>query len=289
MHPFKSNMKIVKTRSEINSVLLPPKEAGKIVGLVPTMGALHNGHLEIANRALEENDVIIVSIFVNPTQFNDKSDLDKYPRNLEADLLKLQTISKDIIVFAPTVDQMYGEKPVANSYDFKGLDKGMEGEYRPGHFQGVATVVDKLLSVVKPDKAYFGEKDYQQLLIIKSLVEQSDLEVEIVACPIIREKNGLALSSRNARLSKRLKDEASFIYKTLKTAKNKFGTESAASVSEWVNEEFAKHSDFDLEYFVIANAEDLSIADKKVEGNKYRAFVATYAEGVRLIDNVALN
>ena len=282
-------MQIVKTRTEINSVLLPLKEEGHKIGLVPTMGALHRGHLEIVSRAIEENDMVVVSIFVNPTQFNDKSDLDKYPRDLDADLLLLQKISEDIIVFAPTVQQMYGVKPVSNSYDFKGLDRGMEGEYRTGHFQGVATIVDKLLSTVKPDKAYFGEKDYQQLLIIKSLVAQRNLKVEIIACPIIREKNGLALSSRNAHLSKRLKDEASFIYKTLKAAKNKFGIESATSVTDWVNEEFNAHSEFDLEYFVIADAGDLSVADRKIEGKKYRAFIATYAEGVRLIDNVALN
>ena len=282
-------MRIVKTTSEINSELLSYREAGRSIGLVPTMGALHRGHLEIVNRALEENETVVVSIFVNPTQFNDKSDLNKYPRTWEADLEALRRISEDLLIFAPAVEEMYSDGLVSNSYDFQGLDKTMEGLYRPGHFEGVATIVEKLLITVNPDRAYFGEKDYQQLQIIRTVVHQRELDVAIVPCPIVRENNGLALSSRNARLSKRLKEEASFIYNTLKTAKIKFGTESAASVTQWAENSIRAHSDFELEYFVIANAENLQAIEEKIEGEKYRAFVAVYAEGIRLIDNVALN
>ncbi len=282
-------MQVVKSTSELNSVLLRPREEGLVIGLVPTMGALHSGHLEIVRRAQTENDTVVVSIFVNPTQFNDKSDLDKYPRTMEDDLQLLGNISKDILVFAPSVDEMYDHGVVSNSYDFKGLETAMEGKYRPGHFEGVATIVEKLLTAVNPDKAYFGEKDYQQLQIIRSLVRQRELPVQIVPCSIVRESNGLAMSSRNARLSKRLKKEASFIFDTLKTAKIKFGTESANSITRWALNRFEAHPDFEPEYFVIADSENLRAVDERKEGKKYRAFVAVYAEGIRLIDNVALN
>lgn len=282
-------MHVAKTTSGIDSILGPEREALNSIGLVPTMGALHRGHLEIVRRAIDENETVVVSIFVNPTQFNDKSDLDKYPRTWEADMEALGSISDEILVFAPTVDEMYSDGLGSNSYDFMGLDERMEGSYRPGHFEGVATIVEKLLLSVKPDRAYFGEKDYQQLQIIRSLVDQRGLGVQIIPCPIVREKNGLALSSRNARLSKRLKSEASFIYETLKSAKTKFGTESAASVTQWAENSIRAHEDFELEYFVIADAENLLPITQKRIGEKYRAFVAVYAEGVRLIDNVALN
>ncbi len=282
-------MQVVITTSEINSELLRHREAGRSIGLVPTMGALHMGHLEIVQRALAENEIVVVSIFVNPTQFNDSADLDKYPRTMEADLNLLGNISQEILVFAPGVNQMYDKGLVSNSYDFKGLETAMEGEYRPGHFQGVATIVEKLLLAVKPDRAYFGEKDYQQLQIIRSLVNQRELSVQIVPCPIVRESNGLAMSSRNARLSKRLKEEASFIFETLKAAKMKFGTESADSITEWAINRFEAHPDFEPEYFVIADAENLRADVTKNKDKKYRAFVAVYTEGIRLIDNVALN
>ncbi len=165
----------------------------------------------------------------------------------------------------------------------------MEGRFRPGHFQGVATVVEKLLRVVDPNRAYFGEKDYQQLQIIKKMVEQERIPVEIIGCDIVREENGLAMSSRNKRLSKRLRKEASFIYRNLKTAKKQFGTESASSVTGWVEEQFSSHPDLELEYFVIADSSTLKPVQRKRKDKKYRAFIAVYAEGIRLIDNVALN
>ena len=282
-------MLILKTISETKALIKRLHESGSAIGLVPTMGALHQGHLDIVRRAVQENQRVMVSIFVNPTQFNDPSDLDKYPQNLETDRARLSEISEDIILFVPEISEMYPNAAVSDLYDFKGLDKIMEGNFRPGHFQGVATIVEKLLRVIEPDKAYFGEKDYQQLQIIKSLVNQKRLEVEIISCSIVREANGLAMSSRNARLSKRLRNEASFIYKTLKSAKVQFGMKSARSVTEWVYDQFKGHPDLSIEYFLIADDQKLRPVLRKVKGKKYRAFIAAYAEDIRLIDNIALN
>jgi len=282
-------MRVLNTIDAIRSEIQAQKSAGKLVGLVPTMGALHKGHLEIVRRAVVETDVVVVSIFVNPTQFNDANDLEKYPRDLETDLSLLTEISPNILVFAPDVKEIYSDGLVSAQFEFNGLDHRMEGSFRPGHFQGVATVVEKLLNIVGPDIAYFGEKDYQQLLIIKSLVKQQNIPVVIVGCSIVREASGLALSSRNARLTKRLRQEASFIHTSLKAAKDQFGTKSAASIVQMVENQFANHPDLDLEYIVIADELNLKPLVKKIKGKKYRAFIAVYAEGIRLIDNLALN
>ncbi len=282
-------MQVLNTINAIRSEIHERKSAATVVGLVPTMGALHRGHLEIVRRAVAKNGVVVVSIFVNPTQFNDKSDLESYPRDLIKDLSLLSDISPDILVFAPDVKEMYSDGLVSDQYEFNGLDQQMEGRYRPGHFQGVATVVEKLLNIVRPDVAYFGKKDYQQLLIIKSLVKQCRIPVQIVGCSIVREASGLALSSRNDRLTKRLRQEASFIYHSLKAAKVQFGMKSAASVVKWIENQFADHPDLDLEYIVIADELNLKPVVRKIKGKKYRAFIAVYAEGIRLIDNVALN
>lgn len=282
-------MRILRSIEEIIPALDSFRRKGSTIGLVPTMGALHEGHLAIVHRAIDENEVVVVSIFVNPTQFNDSADLDKYPRSLSQDLSLLAKISEDIVVFVPEVKEMYSDGIVSKSYDFKGLDKEMEGQFRPGHFHGVATIVEKLLKIVMPNRAYFGEKDYQQLQIIRRLVAQTELPVDIIGCSIVREISGLALSSRNAHLSKRLRKEASFIFKTLKTAKVKFGIESAKKVMDWVKKEFVNHQDLELEYFVIADDQNLKPISSKNKGKKYRAFIAVYAEGIRLIDNVALN
>jgi len=282
-------MRVVKTIDAIKSEVGKLKKAQTAVGLVPTMGALHSGHLEIVRAAVANNGAVIVSIFVNPTQFNDKSDLERYPRDLETDLALLTEVSPDIIVFAPEVEEIYTRGPASAHYEFDGLDLPMEGRFRPGHFQGVATVVEKLLEIIEPDRAYFGEKDYQQLLIIKSLVEQRQIPVQIVGCPIVRDSEGLALSSRNARLSKRLRKEASFIYNTLKTAKVQFGTKSAISVVNWVENQIENHPELELEYFTVADELNLKPALRKQKGKKYRGFIAVYVEGIRLIDNLALN
>ena len=262
---------------------------GESKGMVPTMGALHSGHISLVKKALNENKHTIVSIFVNPTQFNNAEDLEKYPQTLKEDIALLETASKDIVVFAPSAQEIYNSDIKSESYNFDGLEKVMEGEFRDGHFDGVGTIVEKLFSIAKPDNAYFGEKDYQQLQIIKKLVEIKKIPVNVIGCPIVREESGLAMSSRNERLTPKLRTEAAFIYKTLKDAKQKFGTESALEVTEWITAQFKKNDLLELEYFTITNADDLQTIKIKSENKKYRAFIAVYANDIRLIVNIALN
>ena len=281
-------MLLIKTRKQLKEHLLALDKKDDL-GLVPTMGALHIGHAALIQRAVAENSVVVVSIFVNPTQFNNPEDLKNYPQTLTADLEIIGNIAKGIIVFTPSIQEMYTEKVKSESYDFYGLDKVMEGAFRAGHFDGVGTIVEALLTLVKPTRAYFGEKDFQQLQIIKKLAEIRNIPVEIIGCPIVREANGLAYSSRNERLSKSMRDKASFIYRTLKAAKKKFGTESAINVKDWVQKQFEQHPDLKLEYIEIAPANTLKPVLRKYKNIKYRAFIAVYAEEVRLIDNIALN
>lgn len=281
-------MLLIKTRKQLKEHLLALDKKDDL-GLVPTMGALHIGHAALIQRAVAENSVVVVSIFVNPTQFNNTDDLKNYPQTLTSDLEIIGNIAKDIIVFTPGIHEMYTEKVKSESYDFDGLDTVMEGAYRAGHFDGVGTIVEALLTLVKPTRAYFGEKDFQQLQIIKKLTKIRNIPVEIIACPIVRESNGLAYSSRNERLSKSMREKASFIYRTLKAAKIKFGTESAINVKDWVKKQFEQHPDLKLEYIEIAPANTLKPIQRKYKNIKYRAFIAVYAEEVRLIDNIALN
>ncbi len=281
-------MVLVTTQQELLSQLIPRQKNQKI-GFVPTMGALHAGHLSLVSRAISENQKVVVSIFVNPTQFDNKEDLKKYPKTLEADINILSTISKDLVIFAPSVKDMYTKTVATKSYQFNGLDKVMEGAFRDDHFNGVGTIVEALLNLVQPDRAYFGEKDFQQLQIIKKMVELHKIPVEIIGCPIVRESSGLAMSSRNERLSKLVRKEASFIYKILEQAKVKFGTNSAKYVKDWVTAQFQTNAYLKLEYFEIADVRTLKSIDKKIKNKKYRAFIAVYADGIRLIDNIALN
>ncbi|NAS12596.1 pantoate--beta-alanine ligase [Poritiphilus flavus] len=282
-------MRVFDAKLKLQSQLRLMRSENNTIGMVPTMGALHEGHLALVRQALSENDVVVVSIFINPTQFNNPEDLNKYPRSMEQDSKLLSELSEELLIFAPGIREMYPESVESVSYNFDGIEEVMEGKHRPGHFDGVATIVEALLRAVSPDRAYFGEKDYQQLQIVRKLVSQKQLPIEIMGCPIVREPSGLAMSSRNERLPKRLRKEASFIYKTLQAAKVKFGTESAIEVSDWVDNEFNIHPDLELEYFEIADAETLRPIRRKQKENKYRAFIAVYAEGIRLIDNIALN
>ena len=282
-------MKVIRTKKEMEAFRLRLQKEGATLGLVPTMGALHDGHLELVRRACSENDTVLVSIFVNPTQFNNPEDLDKYPKNLDADLGKLEGIPCDIRVFAPEVSEMYGDGVKSRNFDFNGMDRVMEGRYRPGHFDGVGTIVESLLKLTRPDRAYFGEKDYQQLQIIRSLVSQQGIPVAIVSCPIVREPDGLAMSSRNQLLTKRLRPKAGFIHQTLLEAKSRFGTESAEEVKAFVRETFASQPDFELEYMEIADADTLEPVIRKDDDKTYRGFIAAYLDGVRLIDNIPLN
>lgn len=259
------------------------------IGFVPTMGALHKGHLSLVHRALEENDVVVVSIFVNPTQFNNSTDLEKYPRTPEKDLSLLEDVTKDLIIYLPQVSDIYEEKVASNEYDFEGLENEMEGKHRKGHFDGVGTVLSKFFKIVKPNNAYFGEKDFQQLQIVKKLVAVENLPVNIVGCEILREDNGLAMSSRNARLTKQQFEEAAIIYKVLKEVREKFGSHSISELNKIVSERFLLNTDIELEYFEIANEETLKASEFKNDSNKYRAFIAAFLGEVRLIDNMPLN
>ncbi len=282
------SMPVIKTKNKLT------EELNKLgnnqdLGLVPTLGALHKGHASLIQKAVKENKIVVVSIFVNPTQFNNKEDLDKYPKTLAADVQLISAISDEIIVFAPDVAEIYPDTVIPKIYDFEGLDKVMEGEFRDDHFNGVGTIVEELLKTVKPTRAYFGEKDFQQLRIIQKLTEIQHIPVEIIGCEIIRENHGLAMSSRNERLSEGIRLKAAFIYDTLKTAKIKFGMENALNVKDWVAKEFEKIDEFQLEYFDITDVETLTPIQNKINNVKYRAFIAVYVEDVRLIDNIALN
>ena len=263
-------------------------KTGASLGFIPTMGALHKGHLSLINRAKLENDFIVVSIFVNPTQFDNKQDLLKYPRTLKKDLALLESVDCDF-VFAPSVQEIYNDNIGVSQFDFDGLEFEMEGKHRSGHFNGVGTIVKKLFEIVKPTRAYFGEKDFQQLQIIKKLVQTNKIPVQIIGCEIYRENDGLAMSSRNTRLTKVQRNEATFIYKTLNEAKEKFSNNSINEVIKWIENEFAKNAILELEYFEIANIKTLKSAKRKSSKSNYRAFIAAFAGDVRLIDNIALN
>ena len=283
-------MKIFYKKSNLVQYLDELKIKTKTIGFVPTMGALHNGHLSLVKTGLIDNDFVVVSVFVNPTQFNNKEDLDKYPRTLDSDVSLLKTVDKNkILVYAPTVEDIYGKNITSQSFEFDGLEHEMEGAYRPGHFDGVGTIVKRLFEIVRPDKAYFGQKDFQQLQIIKKLVELHKIPVEVVGCPIHRAEDGLAMSSRNTRLTKAHRNVAPFIYKTLKSAKTKFGIKSANSVTEWVEAQFREQPLLELEYFIIADTKTLKPVKRKSTKKTYRAFIAVYAGDIRLIDNIALN
>ena len=256
------------------------------LGLVPTMGALHDGHLALVKKAVEENEKVVVTIFVNPTQFDDQKDLDAYPKTLEDDLEKLACFGEQIAVYAPEVEDLYPKEAVSEHYDFGELETTMEGGSRKGHFQGVATIVQKLLKGFMPTRAYFGEKDYQQLAIIHALVQQKELPIEIVDCPIVREKDGLAMSSRNRRLSEKQRAIAPQIYSSLTQVVEKKHTHSIEEINRWVIAFFEQQAEFELDYFCIADARSLQPRRDKNTAQNARAFIAVKMGEIRLIDNV---
>ncbi|MDP4600259.1 MAG: pantoate--beta-alanine ligase [Polaribacter sp.] len=280
-------MKIFKKRDQLKSFLEESKKNKKTIGFVPTMGALHKGHLFLIEQAKKKNDLTVASIFVNPTQFNNQEDLDNYPKTLEKDIELLESVSCDVL-FVPTIDEIYHKNVVSNKFDFDGLEHEMEGKYRAGHFDGVGTIVKTLFEIVSPKNAYFGEKDFQQLQIIKKLVTKNQLPISIKGCAIYREKDGLAMSSRNARLSSEQRKVAPIIYKILKKVKKKFPEETEGEISEWVENQFKNHPFLQLEYFTIADEKSLKPINIKEFDKKYRAFIAVFAGNIRLIDNIQL-
>lgn len=282
-------MLIFKTQEELKNHLHSNFPSNQTIGFVPTMGALHQGHLSLIQKSISENDSTVMSIFVNPNQFNNVTDLENYPRTLESDVTKLKQINDAIIVFAPSVEEIYQGNTKARHFNFDGLENEMEGKHRPGHFNGVGTIVKRLFEIVQPNKAYFGEKDFQQLQIVKKMVEKTKLPVEIIGQPIFRESNGLAMSSRNERLTAFQKEEAAFIYQTLQEVKNQFGTKSIAELINWTENKFKNNANFTLEYFEIADEATLKSSEIIEQNKKYRAFIAVFMNDVRLIDTISLN
>lgn len=279
-------MMLVRTKEELQEQLKVLNKKGSI-GFVPTMGALHNGHLSLVEQAGYENGVVVVSIFVNPTQFNDPGDLIRYPRNLEADLKLLGTIGCQL-VFAPSVQEIYPE-PDNRNFNFGPLEQVMEGTHRPGHFNGVAQVVSKLFEIVNPDRAYFGLKDFQQLAVIRKLVKQLEIPVEIVPCPIVREKSGLAMSSRNELLSAEERENAALIYQALLQAQNLAGQISVRELEKRVTATINKNPFLSVEYFEIVDSENLQPVNTWDEKGEKIGCIAVYCGKVRLIDNIVLN
>ena len=272
---------------ELKVALQVARKAHKTIGFVPTMGALHEGHLELIKKAISENDICVCSIFVNPIQFNNPSDLKKYPRDLEKDYKLLESVGCQM-VFVPSSDEMYPE-PDLTQFNFGHLDKVLEGKFRPGHFNGVAIVVKKLFQIVEPDRAYFGEKDFQQLAIINKLVEIENLGLKIIPCPIIREKDGLAMSSRNVRLTAEERLLAPRIYKSLLSIKQNFKSEHSAIIIKNSIKELNEIDGMKVEYLEIVNAKTLQPISK-TEENKggITALIATFLGKVRLIDNIRI-
>lgn len=281
---YNYQMLVVDTIKQLRSFLAEARAVGKSVGLVPTMGALHEGHASLVERSVVENRVTVVSVFVNPTQFNDKGDLERYPRTLEADCHLLERLGADY-VFAPSVEEMYPE-PDTRVFDFTPIDKVMEGIYRPGHFNGVAQIVSKLFMYVEPDRAYFGEKDFQQLAIIREMVRQMDFRLEVVGCPIVREQDGLALSSRNALLTAEQRQTALAISKTLFSSVEYAKNHTLAETKQMVEESIAATEGLELEYYEMVDGNTLQPIAVWENADYIVGCITVYCGKVRLIDNI---
>jgi pantoate--beta-alanine ligase len=275
-------MILIETIAKLKEILLRMKSSGKTIGLVPTMGALHEGHISLIKKAKSENQVVVVSIFVNPLQFDKQADLEKYPRDLEKDLLLIENITD--IVFAPAVQEIFPTEPT-EMYNFGELENIMEGASRPGHFNGVATVVNRLFEYVEPNKAYFGEKDFQQLAIIRLLIEQIKKEIAIVSCPVVRETNGLAMSSRNQLLSFAKRNIASKVYGTINKAKQLSVTQTK-KITDFVLAEIKKIEPIKLDYFTIVDDSTFQPIDSLDDAKGVVACVAFFVGDVRLIDMI---
>ena len=278
-------MEILRSKEALRAYIERNREMGKIIGFAPTMGAFHDGHLSLFAAARKENNLVVASIFINPTQFNNPADLHNYPRTMEADIQLLQSTGDVDALYIPAVSDMYPHGTKSKSYDFGGLENQMEGRFRTGHFDGVGTVVEELFLQVRPDNAFFGEKDYQQLRIIEHLSQSKKMGIKIHPVPIMREKNGLAMSSRNERLSSEVRQAAGMIYQTLQRVDEWFRVLSIEEIKKRVEDIFAKEKYFNLEYFVIADEQTLEETDFFYKDRSYRAFIAVYAGEIRLIDN----
>ena len=268
----------------LNNALINRKGS---LGLVPTMGSLHNGHLSLVEKAVKENSNVIVTIFVNPTQFDNKSDLENYPQNLKNDLEQLQKFN-NVLVYVPDIKDLYPKNTSSKKYNFGRLDKIMEGESRVNHFNGVATIVEKLFKIFKPNFAYFGEKDFQQLIIIKSLLKQKSLKVKIISCPTVRENDGLAMSSRNKLLNKKERKTATVLYRTLLEAKGLMNSSEPKEIEKPISTKFSNIKDIDLLYFKILTEGSFADLKNLKDKENFRAFIACNIGNIRLIDNMIL-
>ncbi len=282
-------MEVLKSKKVLQDFIERQKEMGKKIGFAPTMGALHNGHLSLYTEARQENDLVVSSIFVNPTQFNNAEDLEKYPRDINRDILILEKSGLVDAVYIPEVTDIYPEKTESRHYEFDGLENEMEGKSRPGHFDGVGTVVEELFRQVKPDSAYFGEKDFQQLAIIKKMVEKNKIPVKIKGVSIFRAENGLALSSRNQRLLEDRRETSKVIFETLKKVNEWFRIVTVLEIKERVQDIFDHQRGMQLEYFLIADEKTLKETDFFYKDRNFRAFIVVVVDGVRLIDNMHLD
>lgn len=282
-------MKIFRSKKALQDFIERQKEMGLKIGFAPTMGALHRGHISLYEQAQKENDLVISSIFVNPTQFNNQADLEKYPRDTNRDIKILEKSGVVDAVYLPEIKDIYPEGLKSKTYDFDGLENEMEGKFRPGHFDGVGTVVEELLRQVKPDNAYFGEKDYQQLAIIEKLVTLLKLPVKIHGVPIFREESGLAMSSRNARLSEDEKKASKVLHETLIKVNEWFRIITVPEINDRVKEIFDDQRGMVLEYFEIADETTLKETDFFYRDKNYRAFIVVFVGDIRLIDNMHLD
>ena len=280
-------MKVINKTSDIQAIIEQFKNDGKSIGLVPTMGALHKGHLSLVKNSISNNDITVVSIFVNPTQFNNPNDLASYPRTVEKDLELLQTVGCDI-VFAPEADDIYSKSETESrfEFDFEGLDKVMEGKFRPGHFNGVVQIVSKLFDLVRPNRAYFGEKDFQQLAIIRLMTRRYNLPIEIVPCPIVREDLGLALSSRNSLLKDNEKQVASHIYAVLNESRQFVPQTEVEELKQCVIAAIEQKPELKVEYFDIVDGHTLKSIGKWDESDYVVGCITVFCGNVRLIDNI---
>tara|TARA_B100000795_G_scaffold262108_1_gene239601 strand:+ start:1017 stop:1865 length:849 start_codon:yes stop_codon:yes gene_type:complete len=281
-------MKVFKTKKELKTYFKEFRSKNSKIGFVATMGALHKGHLSLIDKSKEDNDITVASIFVNPTQFDKKEDLENYPKTLEIDLSLLKNGLCDV-VFIPSVNEIYNKSITSDSFDFDGLEDEMEGEFRKGHFNGVGTIVKTLFEIITPTNAYFGEKDFQQLQVIRKMVEKNCMNVSVVGCPIYRESDGLAMSSRNSRLSLEERRAASIIYQTLKDINHKINSHLLDVLKKQVSDQFKNHPLFELEYFTIADEITLKSVSNISPNTPLRAFIAIQTNSVRLIDNISIN
>jgi pantoate--beta-alanine ligase len=276
-------------KSEVKNELKANIANKDIIGLVPTMGSLHMGHLSLIKTAVENCNQVWVSIFINPTQFNNESDLKNYPKNFKKDIRLIESVSKKIKVFCPEINEMYEKGLNYNQYNFNGIDSKLEGKYRKGHFNGVATIVSKLFELFKPNQAFFGEKDFQQTQIVKRLIDLEKHKTKLIICPTVREKNGLAMSSRNNLLSQKNRENSSIIFHNLNYVKTHFKKTNFDQIISKCIKSINSYDGFKTEYFEIVDSFSLSKQKKYCENKSYRVFVSVIVDEVRLIDNILLN